>query len=80
MAKFNLYLRDKTSKEETPIILFISWNNNRIKYPTKELVFPKNWDFKKQNLIDKKGNIELREKSTKISNFVLLVREIFIKY
>jgi sulfur relay (sulfurtransferase) DsrC/TusE family protein len=80
MAKYNLYLRDKSSKEETPIILYISWNNVRLKYPTKEVVKPKDWDFKKQNVIDTRRNFELREKGLKISNFVLLVRELFVKY
>lgn len=79
MAKFNLYLRDKNSNEETPIQLFISWNNNRIKHPTNEVAIPKEWDFKKQNVLDKRGNLELREKSKKLSNYILQVREIFIK-
>jgi len=80
MAKYNLYLRDKTSKDETSILLYISWNNVRLKYPTKEVVNPKDWDFKKQNVIDTRRNTELREKNLKITNFVLLIRELFVKY
>ena len=47
MAKFNFYLRDKLKEGETPIILFISFNSNRLKYPTDKFIHPKFWNDQK---------------------------------
>lgn len=44
MAKLNFYLREKTKDSETPIILFISYNSNRLKYPTGKVIHPKFWN------------------------------------
>jgi len=44
MAKLNFYLREKTKDRETPIILFISFNSNRLKYPTGKVIHPKFWN------------------------------------
>jgi integrase len=44
MAKLNFYLREKTKDGDTPIILFISFNSNRLKYPTGKVIHPKFWN------------------------------------
>jgi integrase len=44
MAKFNLYLRDKNKDGETPIVLFVSYNGLRFKYPTSSIIHPKYWN------------------------------------
>ncbi len=44
MSKFNFYLRDNNAIAETPIQLFISYNNIRIKYPTSKRINPKYWN------------------------------------
>ena len=44
MAKLNFYLREKTKDSETPVILFISYNSNRLKYPTGKVINPKFWN------------------------------------
>jgi integrase len=44
MAKLNFYLREKTKDGETPIILFVSFNSNRLKYPTGKVINPKFWN------------------------------------
>ncbi|MDO9553730.1 site-specific integrase [Rhodonellum sp.] len=50
MAKFNFYLREKNKDGETPIILFISFNGNRFKYPTGKTVHPKFWNEPEQEV------------------------------
>src|SRR5690606_10319588 len=44
MAKLNFYLRDKAKNGLTPIILFISYNGTRLKYPTGKTIYPKYWN------------------------------------
>lgn len=44
MAKLNFYLREKTKDGDTPIILFVSFNSNRLKYPTGKVIHPKFWN------------------------------------
>lgn len=44
MAKLNFYLREKTKDGDTPIILFINFNSNRLKYPTGKVIHPKFWN------------------------------------
>lgn len=48
MAKLNFYLREKTKDGDTPIILFISFNSNRFKYPTGKVIHPKFWNESEQ--------------------------------
>lgn len=48
MAKFNFYLREKTKDGETPIILFVSFNSSRLKYPTGKVIHPKFWNESEQ--------------------------------
>lgn len=48
MAKFNFYLREKSKEGETPIILFISFNGSRLKYPTGKAIHPKFWNEETQ--------------------------------
>lgn len=44
MARFNFYLRDPNATAETPIILYISYNSNRIKISTSKSIHPKYWN------------------------------------
>jgi len=44
VSKFNFYLRDNNAIAETPIQLFISYNNTRIKYSTSKRITPKYWN------------------------------------
>ncbi|PSL01915.1 site-specific integrase [Cecembia rubra] len=48
MAKFNFYLREKKKDSETPILLFISFNGQRVKYPTGKTIHPKFWNEETQ--------------------------------
>lgn len=44
MAKVNFYLKNPTSKSETLIYLFFSFDNQRFKYSAAENVLPKYWN------------------------------------
>lgn len=44
MAKFNFNLREKSKDGETPVILIVRYNGERIKYPTGKTIHPKFWN------------------------------------
>lgn len=48
MAKFNFNLREKSKVGETPIVLIIRFDGERIKYPTGKTIQPKFWNVKDQ--------------------------------
>lgn len=48
MTSLNFYLRDKGSKTETPITLFVSEGGKRWKISTGEKIHPRYWNLKKQ--------------------------------
>lgn len=48
MAKFNFYLREGNKNNETPILLFISFNGFRLKYPTGKTIHPEYWNKETQ--------------------------------
>jgi len=50
MAKVNFYLKDPKGKTETLIFLFFSYEGNRLKYSTGELINPKNWNEENQRV------------------------------
>jgi len=50
MAKVNFYLKDPKSKVETPIYLFFSFDNQRLKYAIGQSIKPKFWNFEDQNV------------------------------
>ncbi len=80
MAKYNYYLRDKNATGETPILLFISWNDTRLKFPIKENINPKNWDFENQTIIEDRKNPELREKNRKLTNKLATAKDLFTRF
>lgn len=43
MAEFNFYLKNPTSTRPTPIILFVSWDNKRLKLYINESIHPDYW-------------------------------------
>lgn len=50
MARYNFYLKDKKAKQETSIILYISYNSRFCKISTGLKILPENWNFKKQSV------------------------------
>jgi integrase len=81
-AKFNYYLKDKNTKGETMILLVISWNNDRLKFPIRETINPVYWDFndKFNRVIQKKGNPDFKEKVRKLSNYLAKANDLFTRF
>lgn len=50
MAEVNFYLRDNKTDKKTAIILFVSYNNKRVKIATVEHIEPKFWDNANQRV------------------------------
>ncbi|MES2138493.1 MAG: phage integrase SAM-like domain-containing protein [Bacteroidota bacterium] len=46
MAEFNFYLKEPKAETPTPIILFVSWNDKRLKFYINESIHPKYWQSK----------------------------------
>lgn len=80
MAKFTYYLRDINAQKETPIHLIVNWNNQRLKFPTKQYVHPKYWDSKNNIIYDKKCTNEVREVRRKLINDIAHAKELFVKF
>ena len=54
MAKVNFYLRNPNAKIETPIYLFYSFDNQRLKYSIGQNIHPKFWNPETQNSREKR--------------------------
>jgi integrase len=53
MANANFYLKDPSAKTETPIYLFFSFDNQRLKYAVGKSVHPKHWNKETQRVREK---------------------------
>jgi integrase len=75
MAKANFYLKDPKAKTETPIYLFYSFDNLRLKYAVGQSVLPKLWNAETQKVREMKDainftaiNILIRSIAEKVEN------------
>lgn len=71
--KTNFYLKDGKTSTETRILLFVSWNNLRIKVATKYSISPTLWNKKKQlpsNYLTDKNSEKIKIDLEKISKSV----------
>lgn len=50
MASVNFYLKEPSSKEETPIFLNFNYKGNKLKYYIGQSVIPSNWDSNKMRV------------------------------
>ena len=50
MAKVNFFLKEPNIKGETLVYLFLSYNNNRLKYSTGEKINTDYWNFEIRRL------------------------------
>ncbi len=75
MAEVNFYLKDKSSKEETLIYLFFSFDNMRLKYSTREKTFPKIWKEDKQRVIESKLHPERADLNSLLDKIEALARK-----
>lgn len=81
MAKINFYLRDKEATEDTPVLLYISYNNRRVeKFPTGAVINPQFWDFKTQRAKQTKKFPTYPEFNARLSNIDSLAQKILCQY
>lgn len=80
MAKINFYLRDKNALSETPIILTVYYNKERVKLSTKESINPEFWNEKDQRPRKTTKFPTHPEFKTRLDNLVNLVNNILRTY
>ncbi|MEL7118250.1 MAG: phage integrase SAM-like domain-containing protein [Bacteroidota bacterium] len=76
-AKFNLRL--PKAKNETLISLVFRYQGKRLVYSTGYSIHPKEWDFKIQRPIQKKGRIDLLNIDRQLDNLAQCCLDIFIE-
>ena len=80
MAKINFYLRDKNAQSETPIILTVFYNKQRVKLSTKESINPEFWNDKDQRPRSTKKFPTYPEFKTRLDKLEDLVNDILRTY
>jgi len=77
-ANINFYLRDKNKEGETPITLFASFDNRRVKIPTGLKIDPNYWNEKKQ---EAKSHYEHSvEVNSKLSNLEKAITKVVVEH
>lgn len=66
MAEVNFYLRDKNAENATAVMMFFSFNAQRIKIGTVERINPKFWDNDKQKAKQTKQFVQYPEFNTRL--------------
>ncbi|WP_200974837.1 site-specific integrase [Echinicola sp. 20G] len=77
MAKYKLYLRDKSKDGETPITLFVNYNGKRLKYPTGKSIHPKLWNDNTQQIRVVKTYPNAKSVNNTLSNIVMSAQKSF---
>ncbi len=81
MAKINFYLRDKEANSPTPIVMFVSYDGQRLtKYPTGETIDPQFWDTKTQRVKQTKKFPTYPEFNIRLSKIAALAEDILRHY
>jgi len=75
MAKVNFYLKESNAKTDTLIYLFFSYEGNRLKYSTGEVVNPKNWNSERQRV--KKGAKGSFEINNLLDNLEAEIKQVY---
>jgi integrase len=68
MAKVNFYLKDKNKDGSTAIVMFVSFNRQRIKYPTSKSVHPKFWNAESMRVRSVKALPEAKQINNSLEN------------
>jgi integrase len=80
MAEVNFYLRENTPNKVTAVMLFLSYNKNRIKIGTVERINSKYWDNENQRAKQTKEFPTNPEFNTRLKNCKNKVLDIYRKY
>ncbi len=74
----NFYLREKNKEGNTPINLFVSFDNRRVKIPTGLKIHPKYWNEKKQ--VAKPNYEHSVEVNSKLNHLEKAITKVVIEY
>lgn len=80
MAEVNFYLRDNKADKKTAVMMFLSFNSNRVKIGTVENINPRFWDSSKQKAKQTKEFKEFPEFNTRIDNLRKICLDTYRKY
>lgn len=80
MAEANYYLRDTTAQKDTGIMLFFSYNGNRIKIGTPEKINPKYWDSDNQKAKATKNFLTYPEFNQRLREIKDICLNVYRKY
>ena len=78
MAKVNFYLKDKNKDGSTAIVMFVSFNRQRIKYPTSKSVHPKFWNAESMRVRSVKALPEAKQINNALENLSKSSGNLFI--
>jgi len=80
MAEVNFYLRDNKSESETGVLLYFSYNGNRLNVCTVDRIDPKYWDNVNQKARQTKSFATNAEFNTRLGNVKNKVQDVYRKY
>lgn len=80
MAEVNFYLRDSKATGETGVLLYFSFNGNRLNVCTVERISPKFWDSVNQRAKQTKSFPTNSEFNTRLNNVKTKVQDLYRKY
>jgi integrase len=80
MAKFNFNLRNASANSETPINLVIRYNNQKLVYPTKLTIHPKNWNVDTQTARKTKHFFNADNFNTDLENIINNAKYVFLNF
>ncbi|WP_431212295.1 phage integrase SAM-like domain-containing protein [Puia sp. P3] len=83
MAKVTFVLKEKEAGKETPIVCYIRYKGQRLKYYTSELIHPKHWEDRKQskNYQRAKGSLaEAPELNRRLDEIERTVKNVFRQF
>ncbi len=80
MAEVNYYLRDSKAEKNTGVMMFISYDNKRVKIGTFENINPKFWDANKQRAKQTKAFVEHPEFNTRLNKLSESAQTVYRTY
>ena len=83
MINVTFVLKDKQAEKETPVICYIRYNGQRLKYYTSELIHPKHWEDRKESKRYQRAKGSLKEApelNRRLDEIERTVRNVFRGY
>lgn len=80
MAKFNFYLRSPGGSQPTPIKFVLSYDAQRLTYPTGETVRPDQWDTDRQRAKERRAAPELADLNARLNSLQSKAQKVLDNY